>query len=86
MEKKDRKIRLIWDFRGPDALETAKHHAIHLKEFAEMENLLFYEVSFSQQNNFLSMAFIVINEAELKIYKDALKPDRGTIVIDTATE
>lgn len=82
MEAKDRKIRLIWDFRGPDALEIAKHHAIHLKEFAEMENLPFYEVNFTQQNPFLSMAFILINEAELKTYKDALKPDRGTIVTD----
>jgi len=82
MKVKDRKIRLIWDFRGPDALEIAKHHAIHLKEFAEMENLPFYEVNFTQQNPFLSMAFILINEAELKTYKDALKPDRGTIVTD----
>ena len=39
----ERKIKLLWDFRGPDALETAKHHTIHLKEFAAIENLPFHE-------------------------------------------
>ena len=32
----ERQIKLIWDFKGPDALETAKHHCIHLKEFAQI--------------------------------------------------
>ena len=35
-----RKIKLLWDFRGEDAAETAKHHTIHLKEFAEFKNNL----------------------------------------------
>ena len=29
-----RKLKLIWDFRGPDALKTAEHHEIHLKEYS----------------------------------------------------
>ena len=33
-KKMSRKIKLLWDFRGPDAKETAKHHTIHLKDFA----------------------------------------------------
>lgn len=38
-----KKIKLLWDFKGPDpdAKETAKHQAIHLKEFAEVEKLTF---------------------------------------------
>ena len=77
-----RKIRLLWDFRGPDALETAKHHVIHLKEFAEKENLPFVESSIIEQNQYLCSAFIIIFETELSIYKNALKPDRGTVVDD----
>jgi hypothetical protein len=80
MENKNRKVRLIWDFRGPDALETAKHHTIHLKEFAEIEKLPYYEVDFQQQNSHLAMAFIIIDENNLQVYKNSLKPDRGTIV------
>ena len=49
-----RKIKLLWDFRGPDALETAKHHTIHLKEFAAMENLSYYEVDIQQKNEMLT--------------------------------
>jgi len=76
----NRKIRLIWTFRGADAKETAKHHVIHLKEFAVIENLHFYESSILEENPFLCIAFIIINESDLKTYRDALKPDRGTVV------
>jgi len=75
----NRKIKLLWDFRGPDALETAKHHTIHLKEFAVKENLTFYEVAITESNPMLVSAFIVVNEKEMKIYRDALKPHRGSL-------
>ena len=34
----EKKAKLIWEFFGEDGLETAKHHAIHLEEFAQKEN------------------------------------------------
>ncbi|NNJ88458.1 MAG: hypothetical protein HKP53_03580, partial [Eudoraea sp.] len=34
-----RKIKLLWDFRGPDASEIAKHHALHLADFVKIESL-----------------------------------------------
>jgi len=80
MENQNRKIRLIWDFRGPDAIETAKHHVIHLKEFAEIEKLPFYDVNYQMKNDYLAMAYIIIDEKNLSVYKNALKPDRGTII------
>jgi hypothetical protein len=76
----NRKIRLIWNFRGPDALETAKHHVIHLKEFSVSEKLSYHETNVIEENPYLCIAFIIINENDLTIYKDALKPDRGTVV------
>lgn len=74
-----KKIKLIWDFRGPDAKETAKHHAIHLKEFALMEKLDFHEIDIQELNPFLVTAFVVVNETDMKIYRDALKPHRGEL-------
>ena len=74
-----RKIKLLWDFRGPDAEETAKHHTIHLKEFATIENLTFHEIDIQEKNPMLFAAFITVNEADMKIYRDALKPHRGEI-------
>jgi len=73
------KIKLLWDFRGPDALETAKHHTIHLKEFATIENLQFHEIDVKELNTMLCTAFIIVNESDMKVYRDALKPHRGEL-------
>jgi hypothetical protein len=75
----NRKIKLLWDFRGPDAKETAKHHTIHLKEFAALENLNFHEIDIQEKNEMLVSAFITIDEKDMKIYRDALKPQRGEV-------
>jgi hypothetical protein len=75
----ERKIKLLWDFRGSDALETAKHHTIHLKEFAEIENLPFHEIDIKEQNPMLCAAYIVVSESDMKLYRDALKPQRGEL-------
>lgn len=75
----DRKIKLLWDFRGPDALETAKHHTIHLKEFAAIESLPFHEIDIKERNPMLFAAFIVVDEKDMKVYRDALKPHRGEL-------
>lgn len=74
-----RKIKLLWDFRGPDAKETAKHHTIHLKEFAIIENLNYHEIDIKENNPMLVSAFIIVDEKDMKIYRDALKPQRGEI-------
>ncbi len=74
-----RKIKLIWDFRGTDAKETAKHHAIHLKEFTQIDNLPFHDVGIQEINPMLVMAYIVVKEADMKIFRDALKPHRGEL-------
>lgn len=75
----NRKIKLLWDFRGEDALATAKHHTIHLKEFASLENLDFFKIDIQEKNPMLSSAYIIVNETDLKIYRDALKPHRGEV-------
>lgn len=73
------KIKLIWDFRGPDALATAKHHTIHLKEFAAMENMKYYESDIKELNPMLAYAFIIVDDSDMKVYRDALKPHRGEL-------
>jgi len=75
----NRKLKLIWDFRGKDAPKTAEHQAIHLKEFALKEKLHFYESTFKQVSETHSIAFITVDEIDMKIYRDALKPHRGEL-------
>lgn len=76
----ERKLRLLWDFRGEDAKETAIHHTKHLQEFATLEKLKYHSIDIRESNPMLCSAFIIINEKDLKIYRDALKPHRGEII------
>ena len=74
-----RKIKLIWDFKGPDGLATAKHHCIHLKEFAQIDSLAYDEVNHKELNPMHTVAFIIVDESNMKIFRDALKPHRGEL-------
>lgn len=77
----NRKIKLIWDFRGSDSLKTAEHHCIHLKEFAALEKLNFHKIDSQEFTEFYSIAFIIVNEVDMFIYRDALKPHRGEVAL-----
>ncbi|MGK0253203.1 MAG: hypothetical protein ACI9OE_000665 [Mariniflexile sp.] len=74
-----RKLKLIWDFRGPDASKIAAHHEIHLKEYILREKLNISNTGFEDVNERHSIAFLVVNEDEMKPLRDALKPHRGQV-------
>ena len=77
--EKEQKLKLIWDFKGPDAERTAKHHAIHLKEFLRT-NSLSLEISGSEKvSEMHSLAFLVVTRDEMPAVRDALKPHRGQL-------
>ncbi|MCF6346811.1 MAG: hypothetical protein L3J20_00740 [Flavobacteriaceae bacterium] len=75
----NRRIKLIWDFRGLESLEIAKHHCVHLKEFSEKEKLTFHDISTNQISEMYSIAFIIVNENDMITFRDALKPHRGEV-------
>lgn len=74
-----RKLKLIWDFKGPDAYKIAQHHEIHLKEYIQLEKLNVTITGVEMLNNIHSIAFLVVNEAQMKPIRDALKPHRGQV-------
>lgn len=74
-----RKLKLIWDFRGPAALQTAKHHEIHLKEYINIQKLNVTITGFEVINDMHAIAFLVIDENNMKPVRDALKPHRGQV-------
>lgn len=75
----ERKIKLIWDFRGPGALKTAEHHEIHLKEFIIKENISSTITGFEVRNQMYAIAFMVIEEKDVASLRDILKPHRGVL-------
>lgn len=76
------KLKLIWDFRGPDALKIAEHHVEHLKEFIVIQKTDLNITGFEQINEMHSIAFMVVNQDEMKPIRDVLKPHRGQIYND----
>lgn len=75
----NKKIKLIWDFKGNESLEIAKHHCVHLAEFAKMESLLYDEIDQKQLHEMHTIAYVVVAEKDMKTFRDALKPHRGEL-------
>ncbi len=74
-----RKLKLIWDFRGPNALKTAEHHEIHLKEYIVINKLDVNITGIEKLTDMHAIAFLVVNETDMKLIRDALKPHRGQV-------
>lgn len=74
-----RKLKLIWDFKGPDALKIAEHHEKHLKEFIAIKKTNLNITGHEQLNELHSIAFMIVTNDEMKSVRDALRPHRGTL-------
>lgn len=72
-----KKIKLIWEFRGPTAEQTAKHHVIHLNDYIAIEKIALKNTSVEVHGEFAASAFMIIEEQDLQKVKAALKPHRG---------
>ena len=77
-----RQIKLIWDFKGETALRTAEHHEIHLKEYIVMEKLPISITGFSALSEMHAIAFMVVNDEQMIVLRDTLKPHRGELYED----
>jgi hypothetical protein len=74
-----RKLKLIWDFHGPDAHKIAEHHEIHLKQYIALEKFEITLTGVETLNDIHAIAFLVVNENNMKPIRDALKPHRGQV-------
>ncbi len=77
-----RRLKLIWDFRGPHALKTAEHHNIHLKEYIAIQKLNISTTGFETLTDMHAIAYMVVDEQDMKPIRDALKPHRGQVYQD----
>lgn len=79
----NRRIKLLWDFRGPAAKKTAEHHAIHLKDFIKKEALPIDIAGSDDLSEFHSVAFMVVDESMMIQIRDALLPHRGEVYTES---
>jgi len=74
-----KRIKLIWDFRGPAANKTAEHHEKHLKDYVTIKKTNLNITGHQHLNTMHSLAFMVVAENEMIAVRDALKPHRGEL-------
>ena len=72
-----RKLKLIWDFRGPEAQNIAKHHTVHLAEYGNHCKETIYKIDFDVYNDLYTIAYMIVDEKDMKHFRDHLKPHRG---------
>lgn len=70
-------VKLIWDFRGPNAAQIAQHHSIHLREFAETEGFQSCHCDVEQLTEMHHIAFMVVDKTLMNELRERLKPHRG---------
>jgi hypothetical protein len=73
-----RKIKMIWDFRGPDGIEIAKHHQKHLDEYVAIEKIEATS-GYNAVNEVFAIAYLIIKEENMIQVRDALKPHRAEV-------
>lgn len=75
-----RQIKLIWDFKGPDSRKIAEHHEIHLREFITNNGIKDHKITGVEElSEMHSLAYWVIPESSIPIYRDLLKPHRASV-------
>ncbi len=70
-------IKLIWDFRGPNAENTATHHVVHLGEFALAEGLQNAICETEEVSETHHTAIMIVGEEHMTDLRERLKPNRG---------
>ena len=76
----NRKIQLIWDFYGERAEKIAAHHLSHLQEFMSRESLAYSNHGLRSNADLHFLAFITVQESDVKVLRDSLKPHRAFVV------
>lgn len=71
------KIKLIWDFRGPDAKQIAEHYKIHLDQYAQTNNLSDYQTGIEPISSMYTIAYFEVLLQDKENVVNALKPHRS---------
>ena len=79
------RVKLIWDFRGPNAGPIAQHHCIHLREFVQAENLEHSFCEVEKQTEMHHIAYMVVPKAHMQDLRERLKPNRGQLYQEPTT-
>ena len=74
-----RTLKLIWDFKGPDAELTAKHHLSHLREYIKSHEVEAVASGVEHLSGVHHICFMAVKESAMPPVRDDLKPHRGQL-------
>ena len=75
-----KKIKLIWEFSGNEAIKIAEHHLIHLNEYTSKENIDIIDQGTESLSKYRSLTYIITYENFLEKIRIDLKPNKGYLV------
>ena len=78
-------VAMLWDFFGPNRVQTAEHHLTHLNEFATLKQLTPIALEVLQQEE-RSVVSFVLPWSLVQELRPILKPHRGQIWAKSAQE
>jgi hypothetical protein len=73
------RIKMLWDFKGPNALKTAEHHVIHLNEFIISEKMTDSFTQVQTISSHYSIAEMIVPNRYMNDLRERLKPTRGQL-------
>ena len=73
------RVKLIWDFRGPNAGPIAQPHCINFREFIQAENLEHSFCEVEKQTDMHHIAYMVVPKEHMLDLRERLKPNRGQL-------
>ena len=74
------RIKLIWDFKGPNASQTAAHHILHLEEFSRSEKLENTLCGLENVHDMHHIAYLVVEKKHMDDLRERLKPQQRAII------
>lgn len=76
------RVKLIWDFHGPNAARIAEHHAKHLAEFALSEAVKEPLQGTEKITEMHYLAYLVVDKTLMNDLRERLKPNRGQLYME----
>lgn len=73
------KVKLIWEYRGPEAQQIAEHYEHHLVEFMEEHSLMYRIAGTESLSEMYSVAFMVVDESEIEMVRNILRPRKAVL-------
>jgi len=73
------RVKLIWDFKGPNAEHIAIHHVKHLEEYVVAEKLQHTICKTQTISPMYHIAYLVVEKKHMNALRESLKPHRGQL-------